>query len=162
MKEFRDVNGQKVQLIFEPSTFSEKVEHVLVICKYDNHWLLTNHKTRGLEFPGGKVEMGESLEEAAFREVWEETGASIKELTPIASYKVTESKGFFIKKVYFGLIESLEKMANYLETNGPRLIKEDQLLKERFEGHYSFIMQDQMIELCLNRIHKKNKGCLPI
>ncbi|CAG9608979.1 hypothetical protein NEOCIP111885_02697 [Pseudoneobacillus rhizosphaerae] len=30
MREFLDVNGHKVQLIFEPSTFSEKVDHVLL------------------------------------------------------------------------------------------------------------------------------------
>lgn len=162
MKEFTDVNGHKVQFLFEPSSFPEEVGHVLVICKYENKWLLTNHKTRGWEFPGGKVEIGESLEAAACREVWEETGASIKELTPLGSYKVTDSKGFFIKKVFFGIIKGLERKTNYLETNGPLLIREERLLKERFECHYSFIMQDRMIELCLGIIDEKNKGRLPI
>lgn len=162
MKEFTDVNGHKVQFLYEPSSFPEEVGHVLVICKYENKWLLTNHKTRGWEFPGGKVEIGESLEAAACREVWEETGASIKELTPLGSYKVTDSKGFFIKKVFFGIISGLERKTNYLETNGPLLIREERLLKERFECHYSFIMQDRMIELCLGIIDEKNKGRLPI
>lgn len=162
MKEFTDVNGHKVQFLYEPSSFPEEVGHVLVICKYENKWLLTNHKTRGWEFPGGKVEIGESLEAAACREVWEETGASIKELTPLGSYKVTDSKGFFIKKVFFGIINGLERKTNYLETNGPLLIREERLLKERFECHYSFIMQDRMIELCLGIIDEKNKGRLPI
>jgi 8-oxo-dGTP diphosphatase len=160
MKEFLDVNGHKVELIFEPSTFPEKVEHVFVICKYENNWLLTNHKTRGWEFPGGKVEKGESLEDAAHREVWEETGASIEVLTSLGSYRVTDSTGFFIKKVFLGIIKGLEKKANYLETNGPLLIREEELLKERFECQYSFIMQDQMIELFLGNINEKNKGCL--
>ncbi len=52
----------------------------MVICQYEKGWLLTNHKTRGFEFPGGKVEQGESLEEAARREVYEETGAILGEL----------------------------------------------------------------------------------
>jgi 8-oxo-dGTP diphosphatase len=158
MREFLDVNGHKVQLIFEPSTFLEKVDHVFVICKYENNWLLTNHKTRGWEFPGGKVEQGESLEDAAYREVWEETGASIEKLAPLGSYKVTDSTGFFIKKVFFGIINGLEKKASYLETNGPVLIREEELLKERFEYQYSFIMQDQMIELFLGNINEKSKG----
>jgi 8-oxo-dGTP diphosphatase len=162
MREFMDVNGHKVQFIFEPDSFPEKVEHVLVICKYGSNWLLTNHKTRGWEFPGGKVEIGESLEEAANREVWEETGATIKELIAIGTYKVIDSKGFFIKKVFFGIIKGMEKKMNYLETNGPLLIREERLLKERFKCHYSFIMQDQMIEHCLESIHEKNKGCLLI
>jgi 8-oxo-dGTP diphosphatase len=162
MREFTDVNGHKVQFLFEPNSFPEKEEHVLVICKYENNWLLTNHKTRGWEFPGGKVEIGESLEDTAYREVWEETGATIKELTPVGSYKVIDSKGFFVKKVFFGIIKEIEKKLNYLETNGPLLISEERLLNERLECHYSFIMQDQMIELCLGRIIEKNKGCLPI
>lgn len=162
MREFTDVNGHKVQFLFEPNSFPEKVEHVLVICKYENNWLLTNHKTRGWEFPGGKVEIGESLEDTAYREVWEETGATIKELIPIGTYKVFDSKGFFIKKVFFGIIKGMEKKLNYLETNGPLLIREERLLKERLQCQYSFIMQDQMIELCLGIINEKNKGCLPI
>ena len=41
----------------------------LVICRFFDQWLLTRHKERGWEFPGGKREPGETLEVAAFREV---------------------------------------------------------------------------------------------
>ncbi|WP_354002345.1 hypothetical protein [Pseudoneobacillus rhizosphaerae] len=59
-----------------------------------------------------------------------------------------------------GIINGLEKKANYLETDGPVLIKKEELLKERFDCQYSFIMQDQMIELFLGNIIEKDKGCL--
>ena len=48
---------------------------MFVICRFYQQWLLTKHKIRGWEFPGGKKEEGETLEEAAIREVEEETGA---------------------------------------------------------------------------------------
>jgi 8-oxo-dGTP diphosphatase len=154
MIEFRDANGHKVEFLEEPNSFSEKVDHVLVICKYKNQWLLTNHKKRGWEFPGGKIETGESIEEAAIREVWEETGASLQKLIAIGSYKVTDSSGYFVKKVFLGPIESVYNKEHYLETNGPLLVEEEILLKERFQPHYSFIMQDLLIDLCIERIKK--------
>ncbi|CAM5613392.1 Putative 8-oxo-dGTP diphosphatase YtkD [Lysinibacillus sphaericus] len=42
--------------------------------------LCTIHKRRGVEVPGGKVEPGETLEQAAVREVFEETGVHVKNL----------------------------------------------------------------------------------
>jgi 8-oxo-dGTP diphosphatase len=154
MKEFIDRNGNSVQFVFEPGAFSDSPKHVLVICKYKNRWLLTNHKQRGWEFPGGKVEKGESLNEAAEREVKEETGAIVKELIPLGTYKVTDSKGSFIKKVFLGLIDEIEKSDHYLETYGPVLIDEQILLTERFGSQYSFIMQDEVIEICLEKVKK--------
>ncbi len=49
--------------------------------------LLLKHPRRGWEFPGGQVEVGESLTEAAIRETEEETGitASIDRLVGIYS-----------------------------------------------------------------------------
>jgi 8-oxo-dGTP diphosphatase len=81
MKTFLDLAGNKVELTFSQNAFQEESRHVLVICHLGDDWLLTHHKTRGLEFPGGKMETGESLEDTAYREVYEETGALISELT---------------------------------------------------------------------------------
>lgn len=155
MKEFIDCNGQKVQFFDEPEKFSDVINHVLIICQIKDKWLLTNHKSRGLEFPGGKVEKGESLEEAAKREVWEETGAILKELTALGTYKVFDAKGSFSKKVFLGVVDHIERTKNYLETDGPVLIDEHQLHKERYEGHYSFIMKDQVLDICLKKIIAK-------
>jgi 8-oxo-dGTP diphosphatase len=158
--EFIDTNGNKVQFSYESDYFVEKAEHVLVICKFENRWLLTNHKIRGWEFPGGKVEKGESLEEAAYREVWEETGASLKNLIVIGSYKVTDHQGFFIKKVYFGVVEKLVGKGGYYETSGPVLVENELLLKNRYNSPYSFIMQDPIIEMCFSKIEKIIEGAI--
>ena len=49
--------------------------HVLTIPVYNNQLLFTNHQHRGIEFPGGKVEISEQSKEAVIRELYE-TGQS--------------------------------------------------------------------------------------
>ncbi|HYK72744.1 MAG TPA: nucleoside triphosphatase YtkD [Pseudoneobacillus sp.] len=155
MNEFIDCNGYKVQFFDETEEINDAIKHVLIICKFKEKWLLTNHKSRGWEFPGGKVEKGETLEEAANREVWEETGAILKNLTTIGTYKVYDAKGTFSKKVFFGVVDHIESTGNYLETNGPVLIDEHQLQQERFQRNYSFIMKDQVLDICLAKLNTK-------
>ena len=97
MEYFSDEKGNKVRLSFLKNAFSTAPKHVIVICKYGNQWVLTKHKKRGLEFPGGKVEEGETPEVAARREVFEETGGVVDLLTYVAQYEVTGAGGQFVK-----------------------------------------------------------------
>lgn len=153
MKEFLDQMGNKVELSFSSHSFEQIPKHVLVICQHQDAWFLTNHKVRGLEFPGGKVEAGESLIEAAQREVFEETGAIVEELLQIAEYRVTNEKDSFVKAVFWGKIKTIHKTNNYYETNGPVVVKGD-ILQLRFGNEYSFIMKDEVIQECIKHINK--------
>ncbi|MBY0122849.1 RNA deprotection pyrophosphohydrolase [Bacillus sp. S/N-304-OC-R1] len=151
MKRFKDINGGMVKLSFMPHSFNCEPEHVLVICKMGEKWLLTNHSKRGLEFPGGKVERDETLEEAARREVMEETGASIKKLQLIGEYEVTNEAQTFVKAIFFASIARIEDKEDYFETAGPVLIDGD-ILEKRWEPQFSFIMQDEVIYHSIHRI----------
>lgn len=141
---FHDYYGNEVKLSFTKYPFSSSPKHVWVICRYDGKWLLTKHLSRGIEFPGGKVEDGETPEEAAHREVMEETGATIKELHYVAQYYVEGKGGSIIKNVYFAKIEQLIRQQSYFETEGPILL--EKLPKQiRRDQRFSFMMKDEVL-----------------
>lgn len=69
-----DINGNKIivpvsKLSFRPSVYG-------VIIEKDK--VLLSKQWDGYDFPGGGQELGETIEEALLREVWEETGVRIK------------------------------------------------------------------------------------
>ncbi|WP_230203549.1 RNA deprotection pyrophosphohydrolase [Bacillus massiliigorillae] len=149
---FIDANGNKVCFSTKPHPFSSSPNHVLVIVHSPLGWVMTEHKVRGLEFPGGKREKGETIEQAAIREVWEETGAHIDELIYIGQYKVQDKCSHFVKNVYFAKVVSLETKADYMETKGAVIVEQ---LPETFSKEkYSFIMRDQVIILSLEQVKK--------
>lgn len=153
MNQFKDANGNDVFFSYKRNAFSKEAKHVLVICQFGDQWLLTKHSKRGLEFPGGKKEDGETIEEAAIREVYEETGAKISKLIVVGEYEVVEETSSFVKTIFYGKVDQLDRKEDYLETEGPVLVEEP-LLTKRFQREYSFIMQDEVIEKALKRIYE--------
>jgi 8-oxo-dGTP diphosphatase len=153
MKTFTDFYGNEVHLSFEEHPFSSDPRHVWVICRFNDQWLLTDHKRRGIEFPGGKVEPGESAREAAIREVFEETGGEIKSIFYIGQYKVNGKADTIIKNVYFAHVSSMEKRPTYYETNGPILLEKlPPNLKDN--PNFSFMMKDDVLTYSLSEIQK--------
>jgi 8-oxo-dGTP diphosphatase len=151
MERFIDANGLKVELVFEKHFFDQESNHVLIICRYQNKWLLTQHKKRGLEFPGGKRETGESLEEAAIRETYEETGGVIKEPVFVGEYKVYDGPPF-VKTIFFAEVEELVLKPDYLETDGYKLW-EGEPADMQTHPEFSFIMKDKVVELAFKQLN---------
>ncbi len=149
----QDQHGYTVEVAFQQGAFSIKPEHVFVICRYDDKWLFTKHKKRGLEFPGGKVERGESCDQAAIRETFEETGGVIKNLQCIGEYKVYHHPPF-VKAIYYAEIEKLVKKEDYQETDGPILWEED-LDSIHHDSRFSFIMKDAVVPLAVTYVKKQ-------
>ncbi|MEH6944661.1 RNA deprotection pyrophosphohydrolase [Bacillus sp. JJ722] len=152
VKKFLDANGNNVYFSTDDHPFSSCPDHVLVIVHSNLGWVFTNHKVRGLEFPGGKREEGETIEQAAIREVWEETGAQIQELIYIGQYQVGSGSTSFVKNVYFSHTVAFDKKADYMETNGAVIM--EQLPESFTEDKYSYIMRDQVVLLSLAQVKK--------
>ncbi|HLT54683.1 MAG TPA: nucleoside triphosphatase YtkD [Bacillota bacterium] len=151
---FLDTKGNRVSLKFDDLSVEMAGEHVWILCRYQGRWLLTKHRERGLEFPGGKVEFGETPREAAIREVMEETGAEIEKLQFIGQYKVFSEDEVIVKNIYFAEIKSINEQSHYFETEGPRLI-DSSLLAETIGDEYSFIMKDDVLQKSLQYLREK-------
>lgn len=68
--------------------------YVVLISKYKGKLVLVRHKERSTwEIPGGHIEVGETPDEAAARELVEETGAVAYQVRPITDYSVTRDHG---------------------------------------------------------------------
>jgi 8-oxo-dGTP diphosphatase len=151
MKRFYDVHGNVVEFSNE-QVFGESY-HVLVICQYKEQWVLTKHKTRGLEFPGGKREIGETIEETAVREVLEETGGKLASLLFLGQYRVYDSIKPFNKSIFYAHIKEMQTKADYMETEGPVILK-DLPPNMKSRPDFSFIMKDKVLPLSLERLQK--------
>lgn len=154
MKTFYDYYHNKIQLSFEDHPFNKNPKNVWVICRYQSKWLLTKHLDRGLEFPGGKVEKNETAAEAAIREVHEETGGEVDQLTYIGQYYVKGKHDQLTKNIYYAEISGLAKNDHYFETAGPVLLDS---LPEDIQSNmaFSFIMKDDVLTYSIQYVKEK-------
>ena len=76
---------------FHPlGSVDEKLLKYAVLCaRYQGKWIFCRHKFgETWELPGGHIEAGETALEAARRELYEETGATEADITPVGIYKL--------------------------------------------------------------------------
>ena len=70
------------------------LKFAVIITKSSGKWVLCKHKERTTyEVPGGHREAGESMEETARRELYEETGALEYTIQPVCVYSVQKDSG---------------------------------------------------------------------
>ena len=147
---FQDLNCYQVQLSFQPGSFSVESKHVLVLAKHKGKWLLTMHPMRGMEFPGGKLEKGETLIEAAIRETKEETNVDIVELEWLAEYMVMDNIPF-CKTVYVAEVGYINEEKTSFETEGAFWLSSDELINN---DYLSFHMKDDGMKAILKKVNE--------
>lgn len=85
------------------------LKYAVIIAKYQGKWVFCRHRERDtLEIPGGHREPGETVLEAARRELAEETGASEFTLTPVCAYSFRD-----YGMLYYAEITALQSGLHY-------------------------------------------------
>lgn len=148
MFSFIDENGLKVDLSFGKGPFPVEPRHVLVLVKHEGKWLCAIHHSRGVEFPGGKQEEGESLEQAAIREVYEETSVHIANVQWFAYYVVYD-KVPFCKAVFTAEVTQIDPFAGEDETLGVLWLTDEELINH---PNLSFHMRDAGMKKILQEV----------
>lgn len=90
----------------------DKLKYVVIAAQYQDKWIVVKHKERSTwEIPGGHIEKFEESNEAAKRELFEETGAKDFEIIPVAIYSVSridEEESF--GQLYYAKIKEIGEL----------------------------------------------------
>jgi len=83
----------------------EKLEFAVIVAVYNHEFVFCRHKKRTTwEVPGGHREAGESVDDAAKRELYEESGAVEYKLSPITVYGVKSDGKTTYGMLYYAYI----------------------------------------------------------
>ena len=146
---------QQVRLTFEEREFLD-AGYVLVFAFWQGRLLMTRHKRRGWEIPGGTREPGEFAVQTAVREVYEETGGEVGSLEAVGQY-VIESPGAptLVKTIYVAKLAALHDLPDGFETEAVRLFAPDEVPtpeQVRASAEYSPILKDDVYRLALEAV----------
>jgi len=104
----------KVEFQSIENSNNKRLKYVVIVTRYMDDWIFVRHKDRSTwEIPGGHIEAGETPDEAAKRELKEETGALKFSFEPIIDYSVTKDHQIGYGRLYYCNIKNLGDLEGY-------------------------------------------------
>ena len=101
----------ELQCVVHPFGTLTPLRFVVVCSFYQGRYLLSYHSGhRSWETQGGHIEKNETPEQAARRELYEESGVKDAELIPVCDYFAFDSEGSSNGRVYAALIRRLGEL----------------------------------------------------
>lgn len=102
---------------YRPSQIDDGLlQFTVIAARYQDQWVFSRHKRRTTwDIPGGRREPGESMEDAARRELWEETGAERAEVKPVCVYAVTKEGQTLYGMLYFANVTVMGELPREYE-----------------------------------------------
>ncbi|WP_035162901.1 NUDIX hydrolase [Caloranaerobacter azorensis] len=88
-----------------------KLIFVVIMAKFNNKWVVVRHKERNTwGIPAGHIELSESVEAAASRELFEETGAIDFTIYPVNIYSVNNGEQETYGQLFYAEIRELGEL----------------------------------------------------
>jgi len=102
---------RELQCEIHPFGALNPLRFVVVCSFFQGHLLLSYHcKHQAWETQGGHIEDGETPEEAARRELYEESGAGDAEIIPVCDYYAYDSDGDANGRVYAAIVHQMGQL----------------------------------------------------
>ena len=96
---------------FHDSADDSLLKFAVIAARHNGRWVFCKHRDRiAYECPGGHREIGESINDTAKRELWEETGAVNYSLKDICAYSVTADGTTTFGMLYYADIFDFEPL----------------------------------------------------
>lgn len=103
---------------------NKALKYAIIVSKYKAKWIFVRHRDRlTWEIPAGHREEFEHINEAARRELFEETGATEFKLVPICNYSVDDGEGEVFGRLFYAEIKWLGELPGF-EIEERRLFEE--------------------------------------
>ena len=104
----------EVAILEKESVPLKKLTYVVMGARYGDQWIFVKHRDRVTwEMPAGHIEPGEHPDEAAEREVIEETGAEAYNLSYLLDYSVTVNGKREFGRLYFAEVQEMGPLPQY-------------------------------------------------
>ncbi len=93
-KGIKQMKSNSIPILFPEQADESQLSFAVIAARHNGKWVFCMHRDRDTwECPGGHRDPGESIEETARRELWEETGADSFSLRPVCAYGVVSDGG---------------------------------------------------------------------
>jgi len=102
-----DIEGNRVQFFAKPLSAELKPSFALMIALYDSKILISNIAERGWCIPSGKIEQGETPENAAIRESLEEGFVSINPPLYLGYYELHSPNDLKFAPLFFAEVQEV-------------------------------------------------------